>query len=210
MNDDERMGPTDSIDAEMAALLSDPSLWAQPSDELEARVVQAITSEATSEATSVVPIGRKRSAWPSRIAAGLIGAAAAAALVVVLVPRDEQPTADGQVQLVGTDLATDASGGADVYLVESGVAIEFSVTGLPRRDGGDFYQGWLKNCDGTLLVPIGSFHDLNEATGWAGVDVADFPILTVTRESAAPPQDVLQGSSGEMVLSGNLGGCDVD
>jgi hypothetical protein len=78
---------------------------------------------------------------------------------------------------------------------------------LPRRDGGDFYEGWLKNCAGTGLVPIGTYHELDDATGWAGVATADYPILTVTREHVAPPKDAAQGSSGEVVVSGTLSPC---
>jgi hypothetical protein len=221
MSDNPYDGPGDPIGLEMAALLSDPSLWAVPSDDLESRVVDSITAERS----VVVPIGdvnrgasskgvSSRNVWRSRIASGLIGAAAAAALVFVLVPRNDQRSdqlaAAGDIELVGSELGSEVSGGAEIYLTDSGVAIDFSVPGLPRRDGGDFYQGWLKNCAGTLLVPVGSFHDLTEATGWAGVDIADFPILTVTRESVAAPKDALQGSSGEMVLSGNLAPCEPD
>ena len=82
----------------------------------------------------------------------------------------------------GTDLAPGINGNADITSLLSGVRIEFSVKGLPRRDGDDFYQGWLKNCAGTLLVPIGTYHDLDDVTGWAGVSVENYPVLTVTKE----------------------------
>jgi hypothetical protein len=87
------------------------------------------------------------------------------------------------------------------------VRINFSVPGLPRREGDEFYEGWLKNCAGTQLVPIGTYHDLEDATGWAGVDVADFPLLTVTREVVAGPKDPAQGSSGEVVVSAAMKEC---
>jgi hypothetical protein len=91
--------------------------------------------------------------------------------------------------------------------VASGVEILFAAPGLPRRDGDEFYQAWMKNCDGSLLVPLGSFHDLADATGWAGVSVWDYPLLTVTREVAAAPEDPAQGSSGEVVLTGAIADC---
>jgi Anti-sigma-K factor rskA len=208
MSDNRDQPSGDSIEQELAALLSDPSLWAVPGDDLESRVIAAIKSESA----VVVPHRQTtRSVWRGRMASGVIGAAAAAALVFVLVPNEDrggdQRAAAGEIELVGSELAGPVSGGAEIFRTESGVAIEFAVPGLPRRDGGDFYQGWLKNCEGTLLVPVGSFHDLADATGWAGVDIADFPVLTVTRESAAAPKDVLQGSSGEIVVSGNLAPC---
>ena len=104
-------------------------------------------------------------------------------------------------------LAAGSSGNADITSVASGVRIDFSVKGLPRRDGDDFYEGWLKNCAGTALVPIGTYHDLDKATGWAGVSIDDYPVLTVTREHVAPPKDAAQGSSGEVVVSGKLKEC---
>jgi hypothetical protein len=193
----------DLLDADIVALLRDPSLWQEPSAGLEDR----IASDIAEERQVVVPIGRARRAWPGRLAAAASGAAAAAAIVLIAVPRDDNQNADASVDILGTDLAPGVSGNADITSLQSGVRIEFSVKGLPRRDGNDFYQGWLKNCAGTLLVPIGSYHELDDATGWAGVSVDDFPVLTVTREQVAPPKDAAQGSSGEVVVTGALASC---
>jgi Anti-sigma-K factor rskA len=193
----------DLLDPDLLALLRDESLWLEPSGQLEDRIVAGIAEERR----VVVPIGRSRRAWRGRLAAAAIGAAAAAAIVLVAVPRDDQQQADAQIDIVGTDLAPEIRGSADITSLQSGVRIDFSVKGLPRRDGDDFYEGWLKNCEGTALVPIGTYHELDDATGWAGVAVADFPILTVTREHIAPPKDAAQGSSGEVVVSGSLAPC---
>jgi Anti-sigma-K factor rskA len=193
----------DLLDPDIVALLRDPSLWQEPGAGLEDR----IASDIAEERRVVVPIGRARRAWPGRLAAAAIGAAAAAAIVLIAVPRDDAQNADASIDIVGTDLAPGINGSADITSLQSGVRIEFSVKGLPRRDGNDFYQGWLKNCAGTLLVPIGSYHDLDDATGWAGVSVDDYPVLTVTREQVAPPKDAAQGSSGEVVVSGALAPC---
>jgi Anti-sigma-K factor rskA len=200
MNDDDENG---MLDTEIAALLGDPSLWQEPSDQLEDRVVAGIVEERR----VVVPIGRGRRQWPGRLAAAAIGAAAAAAVVFVAVPRDDQQSADSRIDVVGTDLAPGITGRADITALTSGIRIEFSVVGLPRRDGDDFYEGWLKNCAGTALVPIGTFHELDDATGWAGVSMDDYPVLTVTREHVAAPKDAAQGSSGEVVVSGALTEC---
>ena len=51
---------------------------------------------------------------------------------------------------------------------------------------------------GTTLVSIGTYHDLDKATGLAGVFIADYPVLTVTREHVAPPTGDAQGSSGKV------------
>jgi hypothetical protein len=200
MEDDDN---NDALDAELIALLSDTSIWDEPSDSLEDRVVASIAQERR----VVVPMVRRRRAWPGRVAAAAIGAAAAAAVVLVVAPRNNEQKADARVEVVGTELAPNVSGRADITKLTSGFRIKFSVTGLPRREGGEFYEGWLKNCDGTGLVPIGTFHELDDATGWAGVSIDEFPLLTVTRETVAPPKDAAQGSSGEVVASAKLGPC---
>ena len=199
MSDDDENG---RLDAEIVALLRDPSLWQEPSDQLEDRVAAGITAERR----VVVPMRRRR-AWPERIAAAALGAAAAAAVVIVVARRDDSQQADARVVVSGSALAPDVRGTADIKTVTSGVRIDFSVPGLPRREGDEFYEGWLKNCDGTKLVPIGTYHDLAKATGWAGVAVDRYPLLTVTREVAAPPKDAAQGSSGEVVVSAALAAC---
>jgi hypothetical protein len=193
----------DLLDPDIVALLRDPSLWQEPSAGLEDRIVADIAEERR----VVVPIGRARRAWPGRLVAAAVGAAAAAAIVLIAMPRDDDQQADARIDIVGTDLAPGITGNADITSLQSGVRIDFSVTGLPRRDGNDFYQGWLKNCAGTLLVPIGTYHELDDATGWAGVSVDDYPVLTVTRETVAAPKDAAQGSSGEVVVSGALADC---
>jgi hypothetical protein len=191
------------LDPDIRLLLGDPSMWLEPSDQLENRVAAGIAEERR----VVVPIGRARRVWRRQLVAAAIGAAAAAAIVLIAVPRNDSQQADARIDVLGTGLEPDANGRADITSVESGVRIDFSVKGLPRREGEDFYEGWLKNCAGTSLVPIGTYHDLDDATGWAGVDVKDFPVLTVTREHVAPPKDAAQGSSGEVVATGSLAAC---
>lgn len=201
---------------EIEALLADESVWAQPPAALEASVVEAISSEAISSAT--LPAGASTQNYfsygkPSRrrslftgFAAGA-AAAAAAIGVIALAGRADEPQPDFATTMEGTELAAGFSGPAKATITPTGVFIDVAVPGLPRRDGGEFYEMWLKSCDGSLLVPAGTFHDLDEAVGWAGVDPLQFPILTVTRERAAAPVSADQGSSGEVVLRGQLGPC---
>jgi hypothetical protein len=191
------------LEPEIVALLGDPSLWDEPSGGLEDRVVGGITAERR----VVVPIGRRQRPWSGRIAAAALGAAAAAAVVLAVGRHDNTQQAGARVDLVGTALAPSVSGSAGITTVASGVRIQLSVPGLPRRDGDEFYEGWLKNCAGTALVPIGTYHQLDEAIGWAGVAIDEYPLLTVTREVAAAPQDAAQGSSGEVVVTGALTQC---
>jgi len=198
--------------AEFQHLLADPALWAEPDEALEARVMAAIGAEAAAAAPTAsrsnvyraAPSRRRR--WLASAGAAVVGAAAAVAVMLV-VTRDEATPVDATAVMTGTDLAPGLNGTAEVTAGSSGVRIAIEVPGLPRRDGGEFYQVWLKSCDGTQLVPAGSFHDLERAVAWAGVSTDDFPLITVTREEVAPPKDAAQGSSGEVVVAGAVGEC---
>ena len=99
--------------------------------------------------------------------------------------------------LAPTGLAPGASGEAALTKTSSGWRIELDAAGLPRLEGGRFYEAWLRNSEG-VLVPIGTFNESRKVTLWAGVSPKDFPTLTVTREQA----DGDQASSGEKVLVG--------
>ncbi|MEQ1701538.1 MAG: anti-sigma factor [Ilumatobacteraceae bacterium] len=206
----EELSPDDAaLLAEFEALLADPTMWAEPAPELEDQVVAAITAEAAGASTSTYHVYQRPSRarrWLTVAGAAAVGAAAAA-IITVAVTRDSSTTADATVALAGTDLAPGLTGEAKLTAVSSGVKIELKLPGLPRRDGGEFYQVWLKNCDGTQLVPAGSFHELDDAVAWAGVLPDDFPLITVTKEVVAPPKDAAQGSSGEVVAKGAVGEC---
>jgi hypothetical protein len=208
------MSMSDDDDRELARLLADPSLWLDPGPSVEASVVDAIRAERQqirpadeTHQARVVPLPRR--AWSSHVATGLLGAAAAALIAVVIVdaPDDDGDAVDATVELVGSDLAPGFEGTAEITTQTSGVLIRLTVPGLPRREGDDFYEGWLKSCDGTRLVPIGTFHDMDRAAGWAGVSVEDYPLLTVTAEQVAGPTDEAQGSSGQVVVSGAISPC---
>jgi len=132
----------------------------------------------------------------------LAGAVVAAVIVVAVgvVLRDSVTTSERfHAALGATELAPGASGEATLTKTTSGWQIELDASGLPRLDGGRFYEAWLKNTDGTL-VPIGTFNEGHEVTLWAGVSPKDFPTITVTRELA----DGDQSSSGEKVLVGTV------
>ena len=102
-----------------------------------------------------------------------------------------------QAALAATDLAPGASGEATLTKTSAGWRIQLDATGLPRLDGGRFYEAWLRNPAG-VLVPVGTFNQGPKVTLWAGVPPTDFTTLTVTRERA----DGNQASSGEKVLVG--------
>ena len=132
----------------------------------------------------------------------LVGAGAIAVLALAIGLQVFGSTASGprfHAALAPTPLAPGAGGDATLTKTSSGWRIEIRATGLPRLDGGRFYEAWLRNGAG-VLVPIGTFNDARKVTLWAGVSPKDFPTLTVTREQA----DGDQASSGEKVLVGTV------
>ena len=134
----------------------------------------------------------------------LAGAAVAAVLIVavgITVLGSGNSAERFQAALGPTKLAPAARGKATLTKTSSGWRIELSATGLPRREGRDFYQAWLRNGSG-VLVPIGTFNDGRKVTLWAGVSPKSFHTLTVTREQA----DGDQASSGQKVLVGTVYG----
>ena len=223
MSDDERISylagdDTGGVDAseqpeldELRRLLADPAVWDEPAPDLEDRVVDAIRAEAAGRGPvpssepaapsgdNVVPMQRRRPHRARVFIGALVAAAAIAALVLVVANRNG--TNGVKIALGPTELAPGAHGSATVTSEPSGLRIQLNATGLPRRDGGLYYQAWLKNAAG-VLVPIGTFHDGEHVTLWAGVALKDFPTLTVTQEQA----DNQQGSSGKRVLVGTVSG----
>ena len=139
---------------------------------------------------------------PTRRRVGLIAAGAAAVLAVAIGLSVFGSETSGQrfhAALAPTGVVPDASGKATLTKTASGWKIELDATGLPRLEGGRFYQAWLRNADG-VLVPIGTFNEGQDVTLWAGVSPKDFTTLTITREQA----DGEQASSGEKVLVGTV------
>jgi hypothetical protein len=131
-----------------------------------------------------------------------VGAAAAVAVVVVIglaIFRSSSSETRFRAALAATALAPGAKGEATLTKTSSGWRIELDATGLPRLDGGRFYEAWLRNASG-VLVPVGTFNEGTNVTLWAGVSPELFKAVTVTRERA----DGDQTSSGEKVLVGTV------
>ena len=207
--------------AELAAL-ADGTLAPERRAELEARVAAsseladrlaeqqralALSRSASAEVEAPAALRARveaqqrvrRARAPRRLV--LIGATATAAVVAVAIGLGVfRADTDGErfhAALAPTDLVPAASGEATLTKTSSGWRIELDATGLPRLEGGRFYEAWLRNPEG-VLVPIGTFNESQQVTLWAGVSPKEFPTLTVTRELA----DGDQGSSGEKVLVG--------
>jgi hypothetical protein len=195
--------------AQVESLLSDARTWDEPGPEFEDHLVAAIGAEARGEATTqyrvVQPVSRRRR-WLALGAAAAVGAAAAT-VVAVLVTRDREPAPEATVAMEGTALAPSLSGSAAFSTQPSGVEIEIHMPGLPRRDGGEYYQLWMHNCSGSAWVPAGTFHDMDYVVAWAGVAASDYPVLNVTEEAAGSPNGDGQASSGRVVAWGSLVEC---
>jgi Anti-sigma-K factor rskA len=213
MNDEERYANyledetlDDSLDDaaraeldELRHLLASASTWDDPPPDL----ADGIVADIQAEASTVPPTTDvRRRTWVRRPVITFAAAAAAVVAVAagaVLVTRDGD---DGEsFALAATEVIPAASGNATVESTGSGLAISLTIDGLPPAGQGTFYQAWMRGDIGS--VPIGTFH-AREGDGpidlWSGVDVADYPLMTVTiQEEGAGPE-----SSGVVVLRGEI------
>jgi hypothetical protein len=190
--DDDDLTPEERAEIErFSRTLADPATWAEPSPELQERVVAAIAAAGATHTSSA----------PSRRFRYVLVAAAAAVLLAIGVAVGVQLVQDDQLQYAasmrGTELAPDAKGEITLTKTTSGWKIELHATGLPRRADGEFYEAWMKDASGQL-VPIGTFNEGMDVVLWAGVPPTAFPTVTVTQEVA----DGDQASSGLVVLVG--------
>jgi len=190
---------------ELRGLLGSPATWAEPSADLEDRVVTAIAEQAAvrparSREGHLPPRLRWRWGRPAYALGGLAAAAAVAAIAVVLATNNSSPRAKQFALVVsGTALAPGAKGSATLTKTASGWRIALTATALPRLSNGRYYEAWLKSGAGTL-VPVGTFNDARNVTLWAGVPPPDYPSFTVTRQVAGGGA----ASSGERVLTGSI------
>ena len=137
---------------------------------------------------------------PRRFVLATSAVTAVLAVAIGVAVLDEDNSAPRfHTALAPTYLVPAASGEATMTKTSSGWRIDLRATGLPRREGRDFYEAWLRNAAG-VLVPIGTFNDGRDVTLWAGVSPKSFTTLTVTREQA----DGDQASSGQKVLVGTV------
>jgi hypothetical protein len=203
----------------LRAELRSPSTWEEPDPGLEDLVVAAVARQAGADAeaparTQDQPAHRRATrpgglrALRARlsfrrpvlsVALAVTAAVVIAAVVFVANQGDSAPEQEFAMVVLGTSLAPRAHGSATLTKMSSGWQIKLSATGLPRRDGRNFYEAWLKNSAGTL-VPVGTFNDARQVTLWSGVPVTKFRALTVTQQVAnGNPR-----SSGRRVLTGTI------
>jgi hypothetical protein len=192
----------------LADLLADPSTWAEPDAGLEDAIVRAVADAEPAMTTAVTPLAaserRRATSWHRRVA---LRAAAAAAVVAIAVATVVAVTGGGagpdyEGALSATGVAPGAHASVDITHTAAGFRVSLDARGLPRLQGGEYYQAWLKNAAGTL-VPIGTFSSSDaHVTLWSGVSPKNFSTIAVTIES--PDND--QASSGRRVLVGEVRG----
>ena len=187
------LGPDEVADAELlASILADSSSWAEPRDDLEDEIVNALEHD--------VP-ERARTPWFSR---RLFMASAAAAAIVLLVAAvvvmRKDSNKDFSTRLRATELAPTAHGDSEITHNNAGFRIEMYAHDLPMLHAGEYYQAWLKNAAG-VGVPIGTFSSSDDhITLWSGVSPEVFPTMTISIEST----DNNQSPSGRVVLIGKV------
>lgn len=178
-------------------LLADPAMWEWPAEDIADQVIDAISADAGEIVPEVVdrhdtPSG-ERAGWSPQMRPAIIGVVAAIVLLFggVLAlsalsgnPRQPDFTAD----LVPTGLLADVSGSVEVTARSSGLQIELDAPSLPRRAGGQFYEGWLLLDDG-LLVPVGTFSEGDGVTLWGGIELERVVSLTITLADAGERGD---------------------
>jgi Anti-sigma-K factor rskA len=201
-----------ALDRVTTALASSP-VWDTPPPSLRAGLLQAAAAEqaagpvpgqapgrpalpVTDAGAAPIPLRRR----PRRVWYAVLGAAAAAALVLAIAwPRPEVTT----FPLAGTALAPKAHAVAELEPRSAGLAIRLEIKGLPPAPAGGYYAAWLRGPEG--VVPVGTFHwrkggipiDL-----WSGVDSARYPELFVTVQREGQPPT----PSAEVVLTGRTPG----
>ena len=196
------------FDAEFAALFADASMWDEPTPGLADRVVAAVQSESTlGDASAQMATATRQRTW---LRPALLGAAAAivflfGGIVVLSALSDVEDVDTFSSELISTGLIPDVGGDVEISSLDSGLRIDLVAPGLPRRDGGAFYEGWVRTVDGKL-IPVGTFHDGDDVTLWAGVEFDQIELFTITLENGAEPASPDQASSGDVVLRAALGG----
>lgn len=210
-------GGLDALLASIAAESGDPGRPAprvEPVPEAGPPAAPAPVAPTPSPAPSPGPppspgpahIRRERRGRPRR---SLVLAAAAALVVLagvagaIVATRGGDDPAGTEVAIAGTELAPGASATAHVQETGSGLDITLDVRDLPPAEPGTYYQGWVRNADGQA-VTIGTFHMRggdDEVDLWAGVDLEDYPMLTVTLQQEGAGAE----SSGQVVLAGEIG-----
>ncbi len=217
MTDDESSGDRvedhmggDELPVSLRVLLSDSSLWSDPSPELEAAVAMLVADAAVA-ASNPPPLAELvalRSERPTRRRATPLAAAASVVFLAGAVvvganlsdtggdPELAAPTFHAELSGSGSKEPS-LAGRAGFIRTSSGWRVELDIAQLIRRADGEFYEAWLKDVDGDL-VSLGTFNEGTDVVLWAGVSPEHFGTMSITRERA----DGDPTSSGDVAVVG--------
>jgi DNA-directed RNA polymerase specialized sigma24 family protein len=186
---------------ELDALLADPVAWVRADDGLADQVVAVVAAEAP-----VLP--GPEAEEPSFVARnlrpvflGLAGALAVliTAIVALSIASGTPEPAAFSADLIPTGLIVEVDGG-EITITDrdAGLEIELDAFTLPRRSGGQFYEGVLVLADGNELS-VGTFSEGFEVTLWGGVALDRVETFrVVVREIGVQP------SGNEVVLKADF------
>ncbi len=173
---------------ELSEVLGADFVWEEPPKNLVDRIAAEVGPSTTSST------GR----WLWMVAAASVVVLGTIGMINLL--GDDTPTAVATVTMLGTDLALDASGTAELIPTPNGWVIALDAVGLDPAAAGTFYQAWVSN--GEEGVAVGTFHMRGDEPRpialWSGVDLHEYRTINVTiqTEGAGPE------SSGVLVMTG--------
>ncbi len=188
------------VDADVAAVLADPSLWGEPPVDLADRVVRDISSE-----SEIGPAGAARSSRSGARWAMLGAAAAVLAVLVTIVTISAFDGSGGRsvsAALLPTGRAGTEGGSLDLTESDTGVGIVIDVPALPPCEDGYYYEGWVATEDG-LTMPAGTFHAGGAIELWAAAELDDVVGFTVTHQWYGSVEDV-PVDAGDVVLKATV------
>lgn len=162
----------------LRTVLSSPSLWEEPSPDLEDRIISTLQNQ-------------RREHDPSRSRADshrIRRAAAATAVAVVVAAVGVGLTAigpgppDWSLDLAVVEPELGATALIDGWATDTGTRMVLEIAGIEEAPSGHYYEIWLTAPDGRH-VSAGTFSGPGTITAFAGVRRADFPRVWITLES---------------------------
>ncbi len=217
---DRDVAPPPSLWAGIAAQLDAPSGASSPGGTASPRVAvvpapsgpgttsgPGAASEDGGTIAPVIPLAGRVRRVPRRRPIGLlVGAAAAAAVIVAGVTGTIMGRSDGTGDLVA-EVALDRLEGVSVgagtakleRIGDGTVVLRLSPLGLPPETDA-YYEVWLIAPDITRMVSLGPVNRSGVYDVPAGIDPADYPVVDVSIE----PTDGTPTHSGRSVLRGTL------
>lgn len=151
--------------------------------------------------TGWTPAARAGRGWLGRLSWATAGAAAGALAMLAVVVLGTPKEPPGQVAMLGTEMAPDASGWVTREPQPDGtVRVRLAISGLPASGPDDFYELWLVGEGGRMSA--GTFRSDGtrvDRVFAAAADLAAYPRLGITLE----PDDGDPAASDQKVAASN-------